>query len=214
MDSSRIKQARKAAKMTQAQLADVVGVNRATISKYESGEIIPSIEMLGYISDAVGCTIEYLLGYDNEMRPSIETKALIAAIRRKDPRVIEKLTGLEPGTIGDFPPSPPEYRITFNTTLDPEFAKLEEKLKNDTITPCELRQYKELLVQGIDNAHKAIPAAKDCILGYMNALNEEGQQKAIERVQELTEIPRYQRTPQQEKTHTEPSEGQSGHSDN
>lgn len=46
-----------------------------------------------------------------------------------------------------------------------------------------------------------------------SSLNDEGQEKAVERVQELTEIPRYQRrTPEPSETHTEPPEGQSGHS--
>ena len=44
-------------------------------------------------------------------------------------------------------------------------------------------------------------------------LNEEGQKKAIERVQELTEIPRYQRAPEPPDTHTEPQEGKGGHSE-
>jgi len=40
----RIRAARRGAGMTQAQLAELVGVNRATISKYEHNEIEPSVE--------------------------------------------------------------------------------------------------------------------------------------------------------------------------
>ncbi len=55
-------------------------------------------------------------------------------------------------------------------------------------------------------------AARERILGYMSGLNDEGQKKAIERVQELTEIPRYQRAPEPQGTHTEPQDGKDGHS--
>ena len=59
MYANRIKHARKVAKMTQSDLAKLLDVNRATISKYETGEIVPSIEMLGYISNALDCDVEY-----------------------------------------------------------------------------------------------------------------------------------------------------------
>ena len=99
MDSSRIRLARKTAKMTQAELADRIEVNRATVSKYETGEIMPSVEMLGHISDALGCDIEYLLGYSENMRQTPEDKALVEAVKRGDARTVEKLMGLEQGTI-------------------------------------------------------------------------------------------------------------------
>jgi peptidyl-tRNA hydrolase len=49
------------------------------------------------------------------------------------------------------------------------------------------------LIQGIDNAHKYISGYKKQLGSLMDMLTEEGQEKAVERVQELTEIPRYQR---------------------
>lgn len=49
-----IKAARKAAKMTQGELALKLGINRATISKYESGEISLSLEMLIKIAAVLG----------------------------------------------------------------------------------------------------------------------------------------------------------------
>lgn len=63
---------------------------------------------------------------------------------------------------------------------------------------------------GFDYAFSA--TEKNLILAF-SSLNDEGQEKAVERVQELAEIPRYQRTPEPSETHTEPPEGQSGHSD-
>lgn len=107
-------------------------------------------------------------------------------------------------------PSPQELRsIAFNAAKDPEFAGLVEKLKNNTISPDELRQYRQWLAHGTSNVHRGILATMECLLA---CLNDEGQEKAVERVQELTEIPRYQRTLEPSETHTEPPEGQSGHS--
>lgn len=83
--------------------------------------------------------------------------------------------------------------ITVNVTPDAEFAELQKKLDNDTITQEELRRYKDILIQGIDNAHKYISGYKKQLGSLMDMLTEEGQEKAVERVQELTEIPRYQR---------------------
>lgn len=71
------------------------------------------------------------------------------------------------------------------------------------------------LVDG-DKMEEAPPVHIDfraLMSGFYN-LNEAGQEKVLERIQELTDLPRYQRTPQQEKPHTEPPAGQNGHSDN
>ena len=43
MNFQAIRNARKAAGVTQEQLAEVLGINRATLSKYETGVIEPSV---------------------------------------------------------------------------------------------------------------------------------------------------------------------------
>ena len=50
----KIREARKQKGMTQEQLADVIGVKRAVISKYENGSITPSILRLEKIARALG----------------------------------------------------------------------------------------------------------------------------------------------------------------
>ena len=80
---------------------------------------------------------------------------------------------------------------------DPEYAALEKKLEDGTITQNELQRYKELIAQGAANAHKAVAAAMKKLQGYMDTLNDEGQAKvyfhASDYAKELTEIPKYQR---------------------
>lgn len=59
--------ARKRAKLTQQQLATVIGVQRSVISKYENGIIEPSISQLQKIAKALNVTASYLLGVSDTM---------------------------------------------------------------------------------------------------------------------------------------------------
>ena len=58
----RIKNARKAKRLTQAELAEKIGIKRATLSKYETGAIEPSITHLKSIAVWLDVTLPYLLG--------------------------------------------------------------------------------------------------------------------------------------------------------
>lgn len=68
MDGLKIREARKAAKMTQNQLAQAVGINRATLSKYESGIIDPPLSQLLRISEVLNASISFLVGVSDEKR--------------------------------------------------------------------------------------------------------------------------------------------------
>ena len=70
MDHIAMYTARKAAKMTQAELAEVLGVNRATVSKYETGVIVPSIEQIFTIADVLKISVLELLG----IRPETDSE--------------------------------------------------------------------------------------------------------------------------------------------
>lgn len=61
MNSSKIREARKSANFTQEQLADCLGINRATLSKYENGIIEPSIYQLTRIAQELGINPTELL---------------------------------------------------------------------------------------------------------------------------------------------------------
>ena len=50
--------------MTQNDLADLIGVNRATLSKYENGQIIPSISQLRKICTVLNCHLFDLMTED------------------------------------------------------------------------------------------------------------------------------------------------------
>lgn len=50
-------------KMTQEQLAEVTGVNRVQLSRYERGKAVPSDENLKKLAAALSCDISDLLGF-------------------------------------------------------------------------------------------------------------------------------------------------------
>ena len=55
---------RKIHDMSQEELADIIGVSRQTLSKYETGESLPDIEKCKSIADAFGVSIDDLLNYE------------------------------------------------------------------------------------------------------------------------------------------------------
>ena len=63
-DSLNIRNLRKAAGMTQTDLSKLLGVNRATISKYENGTINLNVSQLQKIADALGVDVFSLADFD------------------------------------------------------------------------------------------------------------------------------------------------------
>lgn len=68
----RIKQARELKGLTQESLAEMVGVSRTAIARWESGDIDPTVDHLIRMSNSLGVDISYLLGADNKSQ-MIET---------------------------------------------------------------------------------------------------------------------------------------------
>jgi len=63
--SSRLKELREKNNMTQTDLANMLSYSRTTITKYETGERIPSGEFLVEVSDFFKISLDYLLGRSN-----------------------------------------------------------------------------------------------------------------------------------------------------
>ena len=59
---NRIKELRKLNKMSQTQLAEVLGVHQMTISRYEKEEINPPLPAIEKLCEIFDCTSDYLLG--------------------------------------------------------------------------------------------------------------------------------------------------------
>lgn len=69
MLSARLRYLRKEKKLTQQQVAKVLGISRARYSHYENEVAEPSNEMLFKIADYYGTTPEYLMGRTDERDP-------------------------------------------------------------------------------------------------------------------------------------------------
>lgn len=70
----RLRKLRKQKKLTQKQLASLIGVKNSIISFYEVGDRIPSPEILIKLSTVLGVTSDYLLGI--EKNDSIDVSGL------------------------------------------------------------------------------------------------------------------------------------------
>ena len=62
--SERIKAARKECKLTQQQVADILGLDRSTYSYYELGHLKPSVDVVVRLSAIFNVDIEWLTGAD------------------------------------------------------------------------------------------------------------------------------------------------------
>ena len=62
----RIREARKAAGLTQKQLAEKIGVKHVSVSYYENGTVSPTYDQIQAIADATGVSVGYLLGIGEE----------------------------------------------------------------------------------------------------------------------------------------------------
>jgi transcriptional regulator with XRE-family HTH domain len=73
---TRIRKLRQQRKMSQQELARLIGVNQSFISKMESGEQTnPNAETLKGLARALGCTTDYLVGMYQD-----EESELLAAV--------------------------------------------------------------------------------------------------------------------------------------
>ena len=61
MKDFKLRRARKRAQMTQADLAERVGLSRRTLSAYETGAKSPRLDVLFAIAKALKCDVEDLL---------------------------------------------------------------------------------------------------------------------------------------------------------
>ena len=89
MKFDQIRRVRKAAHVTQEELAKRIGVNRALISKYETGIIEPSVSQLQKIASALGVPMMELLDFLKENH--IKTAVLS---NKPHPRTLDNVEGV------------------------------------------------------------------------------------------------------------------------
>ena len=179
----RIKAARKDIGLTQDQLAQKSGVATITIRQYETGKRQPRLEQLQKIADALDVSISYLLGI-------VDIDGYLLPTAFADPADYEFVKALgfdSPQKLATLVPGAHQSTYGHRRELEKMMGKEEGYLDKMSL-------------------RRDWPINQQRLVNAFDLLNDAGQQKAVERVEELTEIPKYQRQTPQEPP-TAPSEG-------
>lgn len=94
-----MKKARKQKGLTQNQLAALIGVQRSVISKYESGLIEPTIGQIERIADALGVSLENLLGLQSFDEKFSQWNDRVDSLKKYLKLAYEKTDGAPPITL-------------------------------------------------------------------------------------------------------------------
>lgn len=81
MFGKNLKEVRKARRLTQQELATLVGVTKTTVSGWETGDSFPAVSTLVLLAKSLHTSTDYLLGLNN--RPQIDTDGISDTDLRK-----------------------------------------------------------------------------------------------------------------------------------
>ncbi len=114
MFSQRLKNLRMDRKLTQAHMADLLGISRQGYAKYENNTSQPDFDTLVKLADYFDVTTDYLLGKSNDPRLTAdqekeafeefyEIKELLAPLSEEDKRkVLQRLVDFTKGAVGFY----------------------------------------------------------------------------------------------------------------
>lgn len=172
---SLIKEARKRASLTQVELAEQTGIAVNSVRLYEGGYRSPNLQTLEKIAFATSVSADLFTNLGNWENILSSLQAV-----------------LSPGD------SPIEL-ISLEMGIDFEAAKDVISSGVDSLLSQRMKICAKMLQRDFESLNKKTNAAQakrnehfDRITKYLSLLNDEGQRVAADRVQELTEIPKYQ----------------------
>lgn len=186
-----IKERRILSNLTQSELASRLGVSPQIISQYERGIKKPKIETVAKIANALNVDMLYFYSQSGIERIEPILCREYAAINELALTVVIKENHLK----HDGVTITPDVRKELITDAAPHFAK------KFLISPKLITNDYQKAVAAIEHLYSEIQSEFDhtFIDDYakqlndaFGKLNEEGQKIAIERIEELTEIPKYQ----------------------
>ena len=213
--NNRIRELRKQNGLTMKKLGKELGLAESTISQYETGRREPDLKTLTDLSDFFGVSVDYLLCKDDTVSDYVkigEAKSSVLLYLQTNPNM----------------PSGKRIDLLFHTTnFDPmvvcfnlgiDQGYLDSWIERDELPPRPIvdkilsvfqLQASEILAEidliiyenEADEWQYTNPYSHELIYLLLTAfdkLNDEGQQKAVERVEELTEIPKYKKEPPQD----------------
>lgn len=175
---ARIKATRVAVGMTQNEVGKLCDIDAANIRKYESGRQNPKIETVQKIAEALGIPVELLTGDQPFPDPFLENddfgRMVHWAINAHFDKEIFNSEMSFAAMVNII------YNLVAELHFDGERHSIEVIYKSNKLDGYEETKPDKNL-ERISSAYLL--------------LNEAGQQKAVERVEELTEIPKYQKKP-------------------
>mgnify|MGYP004440614497 FL=1 len=86
----KLTQARRAAGLTQADVAAKLNVSRQAVSRWESGQSKPSTEKLLALGELYGVSIDRLLNTGNVEAPAVETVSALPEVESLEAVILEK----------------------------------------------------------------------------------------------------------------------------
>lgn len=186
-----IKMVRRERHLTQDEFASRLGINRATLSKYESNNIEPSSSMIILIAKELNVPISFLFGEASYQTISFDFQQKVLSTVQD--RVVFLLSTCDPEDLYSTYGTYNVYEVfddIFNPKVPVSLERVETIAKDIGVSTEYLLGAVEDPDDTLDNIqdHKTLWQAIDAFA----ALNADGQSKAIERIKELTEIPRYQ----------------------
>lgn len=138
MLTQRLKEARKAQKLTQQELANKVNATKGTISNYENGHSTPSNEMLKDLANILRVTTDYLLGRENSSIPSNTLSELTKKeehdIARDLERTLEQLDNSEDALMFDGEPIDDDTKELIRMSLE-KSMRMAKKMAKQKFTP-------------------------------------------------------------------------------
>ncbi|MDW3193119.1 MAG: helix-turn-helix transcriptional regulator [Cytophagales bacterium] len=101
--SEKITKLKKLKSLSQVDLAEATGISRDAISKYERGDVMPSVEYAKRIADALGVSLDYLVSEeDQEEVLDNDTVKRIKDIQRLPDSEKDKIFSVIDALVRDF----------------------------------------------------------------------------------------------------------------
>jgi Predicted transcriptional regulators len=72
----KLKSLRKSKKITQADLAERLGISKSSVTAYEQSKVYPSLEVLAKICESLDTSADYLMGISDELPIKLSTVGL------------------------------------------------------------------------------------------------------------------------------------------
>ena len=205
--------------VTPTQVARNLDIRQSTVSMWKKQGTTPKYDTTKKLADYFGVSVDYLLGRETDVKYLLDAgkRAHNMGERIQTIRISKGLTRKEVASrckiaeqiIDDYESgrSSPEFEIMDKIAyaLDVPVTAWMGYVFTGRINGRDVYEPSHDIIDVvIDEEKEDQPSIVERIFISLNQLNNAGQQKAVERVEELTEIPKYQRQASPEGTETTP----------